>query len=287
MLRSNSVDERNTPVGSAVRGGFVKIEELWVYPIKSCRGFSVESAKLDPWGLENDRRWMIVDEQGVFITQRKVPTLSLLEPQIKDDALQLSFPGLEPIVIPLSVSERELEARVWKDTVPCVSLSSEVNKWLSQAIGMSCQLVQMRTPAARLREKEIHPRPFPVSFADSGPVLLTNRKSLRDLENTFEREIQMMRFRPNLVVESLSPFEEEGWKTLQTKSVFFETLYPCERCQMITVDQLNARKDSSVFKNLAAYRKENLEDKRIVFGMRMIPQGEGQLAVGDLLEAIS
>lgn len=257
----------------------MKIEELWIYPIKSCAGHTVETAELQLTGLQHDRSWMVVTPEGHFITQRQCPQMALLKPKVSATHLRLSFPGIEPLSAPVQPEGEPMTVTVWKDRVEAQSVSTEAEQWISAALQRSCRLVKMQHAEARMRTKSGLERPFAASFADSAPVLLTNRSSLRAMSARAGGDVEMTRFRPNIVVDSGSPFCEEAWVTIRSQQAFFDFAYPCERCTVINRNQLTAAEDTSVMRTLLAERKQRGLDLRAIFGIRLVPEACGTLRI--------
>ena len=257
------------------------IQELFVYPIKSCRGIKIQSTKVLKNGFEFDRNWMIVDEKNIFLSQRKLPQMALISVELKPEKLRLSFPGFTSIEIDLDYMGEIISCTVWKSNVRCYKYSSEINNWLSQCLGVNCSLVKIESHDARIYKLSTRELPYEVTFADSAPVLIANRKSFDAFTHGKLNSTEILRLRPNIIVETPVAFEEFQWKHLQSKSVGFEVLGPCTRCTLIEVDQNTGEKGLKFFKSLSDFLKENGHAGAVDFGMKLIPKSEGFLAQGD------
>ena len=242
------------------------IAELWVYPIKGCRGVSLEQAELTPTGLQYDRQWMIVDETGQFITQRELPQLAQIGVTGDTQALTLrADTAPAPCIVPLDRSGVERAVQVWRSQTIAIDQGDAVAAWLSQFLGQAVRLVRQSPEQIR----PIDPRyagadNLPVSFADGYPLLVTNTASLADLNERLAAKygdrthtIPMNRFRPNLVVASDAPFAEDDWSTLQIGTVQVALVKACDRCIVTTTDQQRGTRnpDQEPLKTLATFRK--------------------------------
>lgn len=244
------------------------------YPIKGCRALSVQQALVQERGLYEDRRWMVVDEQGVFCTQRTLPELGTLAVQVDeqglsiDDTLQVPNPGPDA---------PRVEVRVWKDQVTAALADPSAHPWISKRLGQSLRLVRMDARSIRQSTTQ-----NAVSFADGHPILVTNTASLADLHRRMgEHRLSMAAFRPNLVVASQSPWAEDQWKTLRIGSVTLELVSPCVRCKVTTLDPINphlAHPQMEPLKTLATFRRQG---KGVTFGWNAQLRGApGDIWVG-------
>ncbi len=259
------------------------IQELYVYPIKSCRGIKIQSTKVLKNGFEFDRNWMIVDEKNVFLSQRKLPQMAVISVELKPEKLRLSFPGFTSIEIDLQFTAELISCTVWNSNILCHKYSSEINNWLSQCLAVNCSLVKIGSHDARIYKSPSRELPYEVTFADSAPVLIANRKSFDAFTHGKSNSNEILRLRPNIVVETSVAFEEFQWKHLHSQSVGFDVLGPCTRCTLIDVDQNTGEKGLKFFKSLSDFLKENGHAGNVDFGMKLIPKSIGYLAQGDVI----
>ncbi len=261
----------------------LELAEIRIYPVKGLRGISVEDALVEPWGLEHDRRWMVVDAQGRFLTQRQVPVMAVVRAELLSDGLRLTAPELEPLRVALPAPDAEpLAVVVWDDEVAAQAAGPAADRWISRALGLSCRLVHMSDPAAARPVDPDFGRPGDrVSFADGFPVLVTNVASLDDLNGRLPRCASMDRFRSNLVVRGAQAWDEDGWRRVRVGAVPFDAVKDCARCAVPTVDQETGLKDDEAepMRTLARFRRK--AGGRIIFGQNLIPRGAGTLRVGD------
>lgn len=258
------------------------VSQIYVYPLKSAAGIALEQARVTRRGLAGDRRWMVVDEEGVFITQRTHPTLALVSAREADGTLRLAAPSMPPLAVaaPATLCERPVE--VWEGRVPAADAGDEAARWLERYLGRPCRLVYQPDAVRRPVDAEyaVHADDH-VSFADGYPLLLAAEASLADLNARLQQPVPMNRFRPNLVVAGTAPFEEDGWSGLTIGGMRFHVVKPCARCTIITIDQATGEPGKEPLRTLSRYRKEG---SKVLFGQNLIPESEGVIRVGDVVE---
>jgi uncharacterized protein len=259
------------------------VSALYIYPIKSCRGIRVSEWHVAERGFVADRRWMIVDATGRFVTQRERAQLALVQTSIEADELQLAAPRLPPLSLPLRHETGEpCTVTVWRDEV-LGSLHPEGSAWFSAYLGAPHSLVYM----PENQKRQVNPeraRPGDiVSFADGYPFLLISEASLTDLNSRLDTPITMQRFRPNIVVSGSEPFAEDHYQHVRLGQVSFRGPKRCERCVITTIDPETAETGREPLRTLAGYR---LADRKVWFGMNLIPNGQGLLCVGDTVEML-
>ncbi len=268
----------------------MRITGLYTYPIKSCGGLSHESATLAARGLRDDRRWMVITPDGRFVTQREHARLALIQPSYADGGLQLSAPGREPVRVSLAADGDEVETRrvvVWKSTCDGVDQGDAIAAWLSDFLGAHVRLVKQADDDGRLTSSSHTDRPAPVSFADGYPALLANEASLADLNDRLlergKEALPMSRFRPNIVISGAHAWAEDEWTQLMIGSVPFDSVKPCARCEITTIDQATATVPDyqEPLATLATFRKQV---KGVMFGQNIIHRALGDLHVGDPVE---
>lgn len=260
----------------------ITLTGIYIYPIKSVAGFSWETAEVTKQGFQYDRRWMLVDETGKFITQRQVPQMALIRTEIKGNYLIVNAPDQDTLSIPiqLDISDR-ISVQVWRDICKAIPLEKEVSQWFTQFLGIPCQLVYMPENSLRPVDSRYATNNEQVSFADGFPFLLISEASLQDLNSRLEQSIPMNRFRPNLVVSGCEAFAEDSWRFIRIGSIPFRVVKPCERCVVTTVDQSTGIRGKEPLFTLTKYRNQ---EGKILFGQNLIQGQIGVLKVGDLVE---
>lgn len=254
------------------------LSEIWIYPIKSLGGVRVTSAKVMEKGLEHDRRWMLVDEEGVFMTQRDFHRLALfkLRPQNGNFVIYHDGESLAMPEHPAAGTSRRVI--IWDDTVEVLEAPAEVHDWFSKYLGLNCRLVAFPEENARPIDPEYRLAQENVSLADGYPLLVIGQASLDDLNGRLTTPVPMNRFRPNLVFTGGSPFEEDAWKGFSVGDHRFQGVKPCARCVTTTVDQETGVMGREPLLTLSRYRREK---DRILFGQNVIPIDRGQIREGD------
>lgn len=271
------------------------IAALNVYPVKSCRGIARARATAAARGLAletgrhavADREWMIVDDRGAFVTQRQQPRLALLVPRLDDDALELSTPGRAPLHVALAPARGPTrEVAIWNDRVEAHDAGDEAARWLASFLGAPARLVRFDLT----RERRCNPAyagdsGAHTAFADGYPLLVIGEASLADLNARLAAKgspaLPMNRFRPNVVVAGLEPYDEDHLDTIAADGVVLKLVKPCTRCQIPTTDQQTAVRGVEPLATLAEYRLDRKLDG-VAFGMNAIlAEGAGRtLAVG-------
>ena len=262
------------------------LSEINIYPVKSLKGIPLESALVEARGLQHDRRWMLVDGDNRFITQREVPQMATVKIEVNGDGLIASRNG-SSITVPAEPATGETApVQIWNDTVTAEFYPQDFHKWFTDAIGSECRLVSMPDVSKRVLPAEFAVRPDDVvSFADGYPFLVIGEGSLADLNSRLESPVPMTRFRPNFVVAGTSAFEEDSWKRIRIGDVEFHVVKPCARCVLTTVDQVSgAKTGKEPLKTLSEYRNF---DGRVLFGQNLIADTVGgTVRVGDRVEVI-
>lgn len=261
-----------------------RLSGLYVYPIKSCGGIALDVADLDERGIRHDRRWMLVDEDGKFVSQRTFPRLALARVRIQKDALLVDAPGAPTLEVPFDSGERGIfTARVWDDAVEVAPVGEEASRWFSRLLGGSCRLVYLPDESIRPVDPEYGLAADHVGLADGFPLLLISEASLEDLNSRMEHPLPMDRFRPNLVVSGRDAFEEDGWRRIRVSGVDLRVVKPCARCKIPTIDQTTATASKEPLRTLAGYRKFG---SKVLFGQNLIHDATGTVRVGDAVEVV-
>lgn len=261
------------------------LKNISIYPVKSLRGHDVLQADAERMGLKNDRRLMVVDPQGMFLTQRDYARMALITPMLADGNISLSAPGMPALTIPLSNLGQRMNVEIWSSAgVQAMDQGNLPAEWLSEFLKMPARLVRMAADYQRKVSPDYAIQPDDhVSFADGFPILIVSQESLDDLNSRLEQPIPMDRFRPNLVVSGVLPFAEDNWKRLRIGDVELALVKPCARCNVPGIDQATAEIGKEPNATLAKYRKFN---GKIMFGVNVIPVTTGPLVTGAPVEIL-
>jgi uncharacterized protein YcbX len=257
-----------------------EITGLFIYPIKGCAGHRVDAAAMTERGFENDRLYMVVDPDGMFITQRQIPSLCLVSPSLINGGLRLQSPSQPQIDVPLRQGGDLKAVTIWRDTCIAVDQGQAAADWLSSFLGTECRLMRMSDEHPRQVHQDYGQPEDIVSFADGFPFLITNEASLDDLNSKLKEPVPMDRFRPSIVVRGASAFEEDNWVSLHSESTNVDIVKPCARCVVTTTDQKTAARGVEPLKTLATYRK--VDGNQILFGQNAIPRRVGTMRVGEM-----
>lgn len=262
------------------------VASLHVYPIKGARGVALERAEVLHGGLRHDRRFMVLDQRGAFVTQREHPRMALVQVTVDGDRLTVSSPAPSRASIPIAPEGYRRRVRVWRDEVEAIDVAGEGAAFFSDLLQQRCSLVFMPLDVIRPIE-EPHGGPGDrVGFADAYPVLIASLASLADLNQRLldagAEPVSMDRFRPNIVVQGGAPYAEDLSRTAHIGSLTFRTPKRCSRCQVTNVDPTTGEKGTEPLRTLASYRAEG---NKTWFAMNAIPNldadGSAFLAVGD------
>jgi uncharacterized protein YcbX len=279
------------------------VSALTVYPVKSFAGVSLASTDVGVAGARGDRRWMLVDEDGVTLTARKHPQMLGAVATPQEDGVRLSAPGLDDLLVGVPAGPPDVPVRLSRlDTA--TRAGDEADAWCSQLVGRPARLVHLDDPARRgMSEKHGGSVADPLALVDTGPVHVTTTASLRRLEEWTaalhdERTasalesgrpapepwhpLDMRRFRPSIVVDGdLEPFSEDGWGRVVVGDVELRFADHCGRCVMTTIDPDTLAKGKEPLASLARHRRR---DGEVWFGIQMVPVRGGRVSVGDRVE---
>jgi len=276
------------------------LNALHLYPIKSCAGIALREAMVTDAGLMSediyDREWMVVNEQGEFLTQRDCPQLALIRPRIKADTLEVRAPGMLRLELPLALPDPEqhpatMQVRIWNDTVPAYDCDETTATWFSKALGTRCRLVRFHAEARR----QVDPRWTQVEtaqtlFSDGFPLLLISQASLDDLNQKMAAQgraaLTMDRFRPNIVIDGVAAFDEDHAALLSIGDARIKPLKPCPRCTIPAIDPATGIVGPDPLDILRTYRTNHAINGGIAFGMNAMLVGDESrtLRVGQPLE---
>lgn len=262
------------------------LSQINIYPIKSLGGITLQQAEVEEKGLKYDRRWMLVDAHGTFITQRKHFQLALLQVNIKDDQITVFHKQDPDQRISFLLNESTgvtIPVNIWDDESNGLEVSILVSDWFSEFMKMKVRLVRMPEQEKRFVDPRYARAREVVSFADGYPILLIGQASLDGLNERLESPVPMNRFRPNLVFTGGMPHGEDQFNAFQIGEVQFTAVKPCARCVLTTIDQQTGVKGLEPLKTLASYRTIN---GKVMFGQNLLHEGTGTLHVGDQIKFV-
>ncbi|WP_113448817.1 MOSC domain-containing protein [Rhizobium cremeum] len=270
----------------------MKVTELAIYPLKSARAIPLQTARIEARGLAGDRRMMITDPSGHFITQRELPALAGLTALPSATHLKLSLDDGREMMVAPPHPERRMNVAIWKSIVSAAVADDSVNARLSEWFGREMKLVFFDGEASRSASTEWAGPDSPVGFSDGYQILVTTAGSLKAINDDMaahgEGSVGMERFRPNIVVDCDEAWAEDGWAAIEIGGIRFDLVKPCARCIMTTQDQITgSREVASPMPAMGRIRMSG--DRRVpgpLFGWNVVPRGEGSIAVGDAVTVI-
>jgi uncharacterized protein len=262
----------------------VQVEQLFIHPVKGCRALPVQQAALRATGLHHDREFLIVDENGVFMTQRELPILARLAATPGDAALSLRGDDGRVVEVPYDVDGPPREVVVWGDEVEVVDCGAAAAGMLTTFAGTTLRLVRMRDGFTRpVDPTDGGEAGDIVSFADGFPLLVTTTASIAAARDAIGPNVDSRRFRPNIVVDGAGAFAEDDWLTVEIGETVIDVVKPCARCRVLDVDPDTGVGGGTVLKGLARIRTV---DHKVLFGQNAIPRKLGRVAVGDPVRVV-
>jgi uncharacterized protein YcbX len=265
----------------------VRVASIHIYPMKAARAVSLAESPVEPCGLAGDRRWLLTDESGVFLSQREEPPLALVTVRYgpRPGEITVSAPGCGALAVPApGCGAPLLKVSVWNSVLVAAAAGPEPDAWFSGYLGRPVRLVYLDDPARRPVDPEFGQDGDVVSFADGYPLLLTSAGSLEELGRWLAadggRPVPMTRFRPNVVVTGAPPWAEDRWRRIRIGDVSFRVAKPCGRCVVTTIDQDTGERGREPLMMLGRRRRFG---KGLVFGQNLIPDAGGVIRIGDRL----
>jgi uncharacterized protein len=264
----------------------LQISELYIYPIKSVGGIAKETVEITNTGLKHDRRWMLVDDNNIFLSQRTYPQMALLQPTETANGIVVTYKNnpQQSITIPFyNEGKNTIQVSIWDDVCEAIEVSILCNKWFSEILQTNCKLVYMPDDTKRLVDKRYAANNEVTSFSDGYPILIIGQTSLDHLNEKLDEPIPMDRFRPNIVFTGGHAHIEDEMELFTINDLNFLGVKPCSRCVMTTINQQNIKKGKEPLKTLATYRTKN---NKIYFGQNVLQQQNGNIAIGNKLYII-
>jgi len=254
------------------------VKEIYIYPIKSLAGISCQEALAEEMGFENDRRWMLIDADNQMITQREHRIMSQFYPQISGEKISITFQDQKHEFSIQEHLDHSIEVNVWDDKSEVIEVNASTSKWFSEHLGFECKLVKIIKNGDRKHESSKLKETFNVSLADGYPYLMIGSQSLDFLNEKLTDKITVLRFRPNLVISTETPHEEDDFTTFKIGEVNFKNIKTCERCIMVNNDPDNGKLKKEPLKTLSKYRVVN---NSVLFGTNVVSLNSGIISVGD------
>ena len=258
------------------------LSAITLYPVKSLAGINVTSWPVIKTGLQYDRKWMLIDNDRQFLSQRKLPQMALIKTALIDNHLILSASGMENLSLPLTPTDGDIiNSTIWHDQCDARSISLEADQWLSHFLNVDCRLVYQPDEMIRQVDPHYGRQTDNVAFSDGFPFLIISENSLVSLNREMQLNLPMSRFRPNLVVSSCPAFAEDSWREISIVAIDFRLPKPCSRCATPTIDPETAQTGKEPLRTLNRIRKWQ---NNVYFGQNALHNQCGTLTVGDIVQ---
>lgn len=256
-----------------------KLSGIFIYPVKSLAGIEVVSSDVTPTGLKFDRKWMLVDADGQFLSQRRLPRMALIKTALTANHLILKAPEMPDLSIPLTSTDGcVVKSVIWKDQCDTSHVALEADEWFSDFLGQNCQLVHQLDDVIRSVDPDYAQTTDQVAFSDGFPFLIISENSLVSLNNDMQLNLPMARFRPNLVISGCPAYEEDTWREIRIGHIDFRLPKPCSRCVVPTIDTETAETSKEPLTTLNRLRKWQ---SKVYFGQNALHNQRGILTIGD------
>jgi MOSC domain-containing protein len=260
----------------------LEISELYIHPLKSAASIAVEKVALDDFGLQYDRRWMLVDDSGNFLSQRQLPMMCLIKAVVEGSVLTVHVPDFSPLKVSV-IKNQPRTVKVWGDACNSYDCGDEVAKYLSHFLEAACRLVYFPGDEKRQVDLAYAKKGDLTGFSDGFPLLIISQASLDDLNARLDKPVSMTRFRPNIVISGTEAFAEDEWKNIIIGGINFRIVKPCSRCSVPSVDPLTGLRSIEPVKTLRNYR---MRGSKVYFGQNVIADSTGMLEVGMPVEIV-
>jgi len=258
------------------------LSAITLYPVKSLAGISVNSWPVTKTGLQYDRKWMLVDNSGQFLSQRKLPQMALIKTALTDSYLILSASGMKDLLLRIKPADGNIiNSTIWNDQCEARSVSQEADEWLSSFLNQSCHLVYQPDEMIRRVDPDYGRPTDNVAFSDGFPFLIISKNSLVSLNREMQLNLPMTRFRPNLVIAGCSAYAEDNWREISIGAIDFRLPKPCSRCAIPTIDPETAQTGKEPLRTLNRIRKWH---NNVYFGQNALHNQCGTLTVGDIVQ---
>ncbi len=257
------------------------VSQLYTYPIKSLKGVLLDSAEITKTGFKYDRNWILVDENGVMVTQREYAQMALFEVQILDKVLRVSYQN-ESIDIPLMLQDgRSVKVLVWHTYASGIIQSDEINLWFSKQLNKTVYLLRKNHEIRMVRRHEGHE----LSFADGHQYLIAGQSAMDDLNARLNKKYDINRFRANIIFDGGEAYVDDTWHQIGIRNVTFEATKPCMRCPVININQNTADSTKDTLKELSKYRKKA---NKVMFGqnLKCLNPNQQTISIGDTIEVL-
>lgn len=257
------------------------LSEIFIYPVKSLAGIKVSSWTVNEKGLLHDRKWMLIDSNNQFLSQRRLPKMALIKTQLTDCELILSTSTSGSISLPLYPDEGDdCNITIWNDHCTAKTTTRLADQWLTDFLDMDCRLVYQPNDVVRPVDPDYALATDKVNFSDGFPFLILSKASMFSLNQSMELQLPIQRFRPNLVISNCESYAEDSWREITINDIGFRLPKPCSRCSVPTIDTETAQTNKEPLTTLNRLRKWN---KHVYFGQNALHNTQGELSTGNIV----
>lgn len=258
------------------------LSDMYIYPVKSLAGIRVTRWQVVATGFKYDRKWMLIDAERQFLSQRRLPRMALIKTTLTDSELILSAPGMDDLSLPLEPTTGDIiNSTIWHDQVDTITVSVEADAWFSCFLNIECRLVYHPDAAIRPVNPDFAKSEDQTALSDGFPFLLVSENSLVALNQAMQLDLAMARFRPNLVVSGCDAYAEDFWRQITIGTIGFRLPKPCSRCSVPTIDPATGKTGKEPLTTLNRLRKWQ---HKVYFGQNALHDGLGMLSVGDSVQ---
>lgn len=261
----------------------ILVSDLAIYPVKSLAQISLKTSAVEAFGLQSDRRWMVIDTNQYMITQRQQSRMCLIQVTLTSDGIQLSAPGMNQINLQQPDATVKRQVTVWRDNCTAYDAGDPAARWLGKFLNIDCRLVYFPDNTLRAVDPEYAQPDDKTAFSDGFPILLTSTPSLEDLNSKMEQPLSMQRFRPNIVISGCEPYAEDNWRRIKIGDITMRVVKPCSRCIIPSIDPQTGERGDEPTRVLVKYRKR---DNKVYFGQNVIADTTGNITVGMPVEVL-
>lgn len=262
----------------------MEVSGIYIYPVKSLGSIAAQEWEVNKNGFKYDRKWMLVDEQHRFLSQREHAEMTLLAVEIKKDTLKI-FHKIKPelnISIPIETPDNKpISVKIWSDECKAIPYNEEYNKWFSDILKQKCSLVKMPDTTQRKVDTHYAFENETVNFSDGYPFILIGTASLEKLNSRLSIKADMLQFRPSIVIKTNIPFEEDTLLEFTINKISFRVAKPCARCVVPGINLSDGSKNPEILEVLSSFRKQN---NKVLFGQNLLHKGLGKIRIGDKIE---
>lgn len=260
------------------------LNQIYLYPVKSLSGIAVSSWPVGKNGLLYDRKWMLIDDQHQFLSQRRLPKMALIKTRIEQNELILSAPGQEDLILALNPTlGDDIVVGIWHDQCLAKTISTQADDWLSEFLQTYCRLVYHPDDQQRQVDQRYAQATDQTAFSDGFPFLIVAENSLLALNQAMQLEMSMQRFRPNLVITDCASYEEDSWRRISINHIEFRLPKPCSRCSVPGIDPETGIINKEPLTTLSRLRRW---ENKIYFGQNALHNCCGTLTVGDIVSIL-